>query len=94
MNAPELTGAVPSRSAVEQLEAALAMRQEIVQELHCLAHRRGERTRQHAKTLKAQLVLLAQELERLLAEIEQVAGPPAGSRLDAQEAGDSGLMAG
>ena len=94
MSGPESLAPAMRRSPVERLEAALATRQEIVQELRCLAHHSGERARHRTEEVQAQLAQLTQELERLLVEIEHVMGPPAGPRLDEQEDSESGLMAG
>ncbi len=50
--------------------------------------RRGKSAHQRAEEVQAQLLQLTQELERLLVEIEQIMGPPAGPRLDDQEVGE------
>ena len=83
-----------SPTAVERLESALGKRQEIVRELRDLAYRDGELARHRAQELQAQLAEMAREVEHLLAEIEHLAGPPTGPRLDGQDEGAAGEMVG
>lgn len=70
--------------AVKQLQGVLAQRQEVVADLRSLAHQDGAGAKQRASSLYAVLMHLDAEVERLLMEIERLAGPPAGPRIDGQ----------